>query len=190
MSTPRALPVRFYDRPAQLVAPELLGARIYALKRGRTVWGRIVEVEAYCRDDEACHASRGMTRRNASMFGPPGTAYVYRIHRSFCLNLVCGPAGVGEAVLLRAIEPRGNVELMQRRRRGARGRLIASGPGRLCEALGVDIRLDGCRLRGPALLVAPGRPPERIRASPRIGISRATELLLRFVDADSEYLSR
>ena len=186
----RVLPLRFYRPAADEVAPALLGA-ILQVKHAKTwLTGRIVEVEAYIRNDAACHANRGMTKRNASMFGPPGTAYVYQIHRSFCLNMVCAPKAVGEAVLIRAIEPLRGQDTMQARRQGAKGRKLTGGPGRLCQALGVDLDFDAEDLRGPRIRVMSGTSPARIQATPRIGISQNTEALLRFVDADSRHLSR
>lgn len=186
----RVLPRRFYLPSAAEVAPRLLGAVIVSKTGGQRVAGRIVEVEAYIQNDEACHANRGETRRNASMFGPPGRAYVYRIHRSFCLNLVTCPAGVAEAVLIRAVEPVAGEDVMRRRRRGATGRLLAGGPGRVCQALGLDLAHDGISLAGPLLRVVPGTPPARIQTTPRIGISKNTDAPLRFVDPDSPCLSR
>ena len=186
----RVLPLRFYRPAADEVASELLGAVLQVRHAGTWLAGRIVEVEAYLRHDAACHASRGMTKRNASMFAPPGKAYVYQIHRSFCLNMVCAPKDVGEAVLIRAIEPLRGLEIMQARRQGAKGRNLTGGPGRLCQALGIHLDFDGEDLRGPQIRVISGPAPAHIQATPRIGISQNTKALLRFIDADSRYLSR
>ncbi len=157
----------FFDRPAARVATDLLGARLAVCARGRWVTARLVETEAYERGDPASHAFRGPTRRNRSMFGAPGTLYVFRIHQVVCANLV---ARRGEAVLLRA----GAVPELAAR--------AASGPGRLCRALGLTIDDDGedavagLRVRVRA---AAARPP-RIRAGRRIGIRRAVARRLRF----------
>ena len=177
----------FFARSVHEVAPELIGATL--LVDG--VGGRIVEVEAYDPQDPASHAYRGRTARNAVMFGPPGHAYVYRsygIH--WCLNLVCGVEGVAEAALIRALEPTDRLDL-QRIRRGVEDvKALCSGPGKLCQALGVTRKHDGL-----ALDVPPFRLEERVEvpeivAGPRIGITRGTELSWRYMNANSPYLSR
>ena len=155
------------------------------------VGGRIVEVEAYDSQDPAAHGYRGPTPRTASMFGPPGHAYVYRsygIH--WCLNLVCEEEGSAAAVLIRALEPTDGLDLMRRRRGLDDERLLAAGPGRLCEALGVTREHDGLPLDAPPFeLVAPTERTE-IVAGTRIGISVATEQPWRYVEAGSRWLSR
>ena len=155
------------------------------------VGGRIVEVEAYDSEDPAAHGFRGRTPRNASMFGPPGHAYVYRsygIH--WCLNLVCEEEGSAAAVLIRSLEPTHGLEVMRARRGLDDDRLLAAGPGRLCEALAVSREHDGLALDAPPFeLVAPGRPPEIVTGT-RIGISVATELPWRYAEAESRWLSR
>jgi DNA-3-methyladenine glycosylase len=186
----RPLPKKFYLPSAADIAPALLGAVVKTRIRGLTTTGRIVEVEAYIRGDEACHANRGKTRRNASMFGPPGHAYVYRIHQSFCLNLVTCQKGIAEAVLIRAIEPLKGLPIMLRRRKGAKGRLLTAGPGRVCQALGLNLSHDGLPLGGPELTILSGPPPDKIETSARIGISKNVSALLRFFDPASPYLSR
>ena len=178
---------RFFARPVLDVARELVGATI--LVGG--VGGTIVEVEAYDRDDPAAHGFRGRTVRNAAMFGPPGHTYVYRsygIH--WCLNLVCDDADAPAAVLLRALEPTSRVEEMRRRRGLDDERLLASGPGRLCQALGVTREHDGLPLdRAPFRLLARSAEPPVV-AAPRIGITAAAELPWRFALAGSRFLSR
>ena len=140
---PKPLPRSFYNRDVILVARELLGKRLVRRTREGVASGRIVEVEAYLADgDSACHASRGMTRRNAAMFGPPGHAYVYSIHARFCLNVVTDLADVPSAVLIRAVEPLEGVAFMQRRRGKEKLRDLTCGPARLCEAFDVDRKLD------------------------------------------------
>src|SRR5262249_13197076 len=148
--------------------------------------GRIVEVEAYlAQRDPACHAARGMTRRNASMFGPPGRAYVYMIHSRWCLNTVTEAEGVPSAVLIRAMEPLHRIDLMQQRRGTEALRDLARGPARLCEALAIDRTYDGWDLTaGRELWIssATDQNGERVRIarSGRIGISSAQQRLLRF----------
>ena len=155
------------------------------------VGGRIVEVEAYDSEDPAAHGFRGRTPRNASMFGPPGHAYVYRsygIH--WCLNLVCEEEGSPAAVLIRALEPTNGTELMRDRRGIDDQRLLAAGPGRLCEALGVTGEHDGLALDVPPfeLVAQPDRP--EVAVGTRIGISVATERPWRYAEAGSRWLSR
>jgi DNA-3-methyladenine glycosylase len=173
----------FFSRPATVVAGDLIGAEL--LVDG--VGGQLVETEAYERDDPASHSFRGETRRNAAMFGPPAQVYVYRsygIH--WCLNFVCLP---GSAVLVRAIEPRHGIEAMRTRRGTDDPRKLCSGPGRLCQALGVDGSLDGRPLdAAPFQLMLPGARAS-VATGPRIGITRAVDLHRRFGLLGSPFLS-
>ncbi len=146
------------------------------------VGGRVVEVEAYEPDDPASHSYRGRTARNASMFGPPGRLYVYRSYGlHWCANVTCGPAGVGAAVLLRALAPTAGLEEMRRRRAVSNERLLCSGPGRLAQALGIDSSHDGADLGAPPFSLVPPERAVSFVATPRIGISKAADLLRRFV---------
>ena len=177
----------FFARSVHEVAPELLGATLLVAGVG----GTIVEVEAYDHEDPAAHGYRGLTARNASMFGPPGHAYVYRsygIH--WCLNLVCEEQGSASAVLIRALEPREGIDLMRERRGKEDARLLCAGPGRLCQALGVTREHDGLPLDEPPfeLLARECEPP--LAAGPRIGITRAVEQPWRYGLAGSPFLSR
>ena len=145
-----ALGPGFFDRSVHEVAPELVGCEL----RFDGVGGVIVEVESYERNDPACHAYRGATKRNAPLFGPPGHAYVYLsygIHT--CLNFVCEQEGSAAAVLIRAIEPRWGVDTMRRRRRRRDPRELCSGPGKLTEALGVALSENGASLSDPPFAV-------------------------------------
>lgn len=184
---PARLHRSFFDRSVHLVAPDLIGATL--LFDG--VGGRIVEVEAYHHTDPAAHSYGGLTARNAVMFGPPGFAYVYRsygIH--WCVNVVCEAAGSASAVLIRAIEPLEGLAKMRRRRGLKDKRLLCSGPGRLCEALGISIAHNGLALdRPPFRIVAPEEKPE-IVTGPRIGITKAAELPWRYGLKGSRYLSK
>jgi DNA-3-methyladenine glycosylase len=186
-ATTRALPAEFFARSVHDVAPELIGATL--LVDG--VGGRIVEAEAYDQEDPASHGYRGRTPRNAAMFGPPGHAYVYRsygIH--WCLNLVCEGEGVPNAVLLRAVEPTHGLETMRERRGLDDPRLLCSGPGRLCQALGVTREHDGLPLdRPPFELLERDREVEVV-VGPRVGLTRAAELPWRYAEAGSRFLSR
>jgi DNA-3-methyladenine glycosylase len=177
----------FFARDVHQVAEELIGATF--LVDG--VGGTIVELEAYHHEDPAAHGYRGRTERNASMFGPPGHAYVYRsygIH--WCVNFVCEPEEVADAVLIRALEPTHGLETMRRRRGLDDERILCAGPGRLCQALGITRVQDGLPLdRPPFRLERRGERPEIVRG-PRIGITRAAELPWRYGLAGSRFLSR
>lgn len=174
----------FFDRPAATVAAALIGHGLLVDGIG----GIIVETEAYDRTDPASHSFAGPTRRNASMFGPPGHAYVYRSYGlHWCLNLVCE---TGSAVLLRALQPITGLETMRARRGLDAPRLLCAGPGRLAQALGIDLSHDGLRLdRAPFAWLAP-QGPVTVAATTRIGISRGVDAPWRFLVPGSPYLSR
>jgi DNA-3-methyladenine glycosylase len=174
----------FFARPVHEVAPELIGCTL--LVDG--VGGRIVEVEAYDPTDPASHSYRGETARTRSMFGPPGHVYVYRsygIH--WCANLVCAGAS---AALVRALEPTHRLELMRTRRGTNDERLLCSGPGRLCEALGVAGEHDGLPIDAPPFALLDGAGPADVVRGPRVGITRAAELPWRYCERESRFLSR
>jgi len=169
------------------VAPELVGAELYVDRVG----GTIVEVEAYDHEDPAAHGYRGRTERNAAMFGPPGHAYVYRsygIH--WCLNFVCAGEGVASAVLIRALEPTQGLEEMRARRGVDEPRLLCSGPGRLCQALGVTREHDGEALDRPPFELRERSAEVEVARGPRIGITKAAEQPWRYGLAGSAFLSR
>jgi DNA-3-methyladenine glycosylase len=177
----------FFARDVHTVAEELIGATF--LVDG--VGGKIVELEAYHHEDPAAHGYRGRTGRNASMFGPPGHAYVYRsygIH--WCVNFVCEPEGIADAVLIRALEPTQGLETMRRRRGLDNERLLCAGPGRLCQALGITREHDGLPLDRPPFRLQARRERAEIVRGPRIGITRAAELPWRYGLAGSRFLSR
>lgn len=174
----------FFARHAVQVAAELIGAAFQVAGVG----GVIVETEAYTDDDAASHSHRGMTPRNRTMFGPPARAYVYRSYGlHWCLNFVCLP---GSAVLIRAIMPVEGLEDMRLRRGVSDARLLCSGPGRLCQALGVTGALDGRPLaEAPfSLALAASRPP--VLSGRRIGITKAADLSRRFGLEGSAFLSK
>jgi DNA-3-methyladenine glycosylase len=177
----------FFARSVHDVAPELVGATL--LVDG--VGGRIVEVEAYDQEDPASHGFSGETPRNRSMFGPPGHAYVYRSYGvHWCLNLVCEEEGAAAAVLVRALEPTRGLDVMRERRGLEDERLLCSGPGRLCQALGVTGEHDGLRLDSMPFVLTEAPAPTEVVRGPRVGISRAAELPWRYGLADSRFLSR
>ena len=190
------LPRSFYERPAEEVARDLLGAVLVSTLNGARVTGRIVETEAYVGPhDPASHAAEriGRTARNDPMFGPPGTAYVYRIYGlHWCLNVVTGVEGYPAAVLIRALEPLEGVETMRDRRPGRSDRELASGPGRLAEALAVDGTMNRHDLILPPLQIVGG---ERVAdadvvTGPRIGIRFAADWPLRFHVRGCRWVSR
>jgi DNA-3-methyladenine glycosylase len=184
------LPAAFYDRPVLEVAEALVGC---VLSHGETS-GVIVESEAYHESEAACHAYVGVTRRTATLFGPPGVAYVYRSYGIHAMiNAVCEPEGVGAAVLIRALEPLAGLELMRERRGGLPDRQLCSGPGKLTIALGIELDLNQSSLVQGPVRVQP-RPPEwrrvEIDTDRRIGITKAAELPWRFTARGSRWLSR
>ncbi|UCH33629.1 MAG: DNA-3-methyladenine glycosylase [Armatimonadota bacterium] len=205
----RPFPREFYLRPTIEVARSLLGALlVHETAEGR-VAGYIVETEAYLEGDRACHAVlrdgdrwvTKMTARNRRMFGPPGHAYVYFIYGNHhCLNVVTQEQGVPEAVLIRAVEPAEGIALMRRRRalnaarsiRAGNDRNLASGPGKLTQAFGMDMTCNGADLTGGPLRIEPGRDTRRddVAARRRIGVKPGCDEPWRFIVAGSPWLSR
>jgi DNA-3-methyladenine glycosylase len=194
------LPRSFYEPSAKVVARQLLGHFLIRNTPEGPCGGAIVETEAYLVNDPACHGAPGLTARNRVMFGHPGHGYVYLIYGfHFCVNAVCRPAGVAEAVLIRAVEVEFGEELMRRRRLASGREQLTSGPGKLCQAMDITRGLDGIDLCDPhsALFVAAnpaiksfrkGRGP--IVTTTRIGITKAAALPLRFYLAGSPFVSR
>ncbi len=185
-----ALPVAFYDRPVVEVARDLVGC---VVSHGDTS-GVIVETEAYHDSEPACHAFVGLTARTAMLFGPPGRAYVYRSYGIHALlNAVCEREGVGAAVLIRALEPLDGVEAMRERRGVPRESDLCSGPGKLTQALGVELDRNGVDLSHGPVRIEP-RPAAwrevELVAGPRIGITKAMELPWRFCARGSRHVSR
>ena len=180
----------FYDRPVLEVARDLIGC---VVAHGETS-GVIVETEAYHDSEPAAHSFVGLTPRTKLLFGPPGYAYVYRSYGIHALlNAVCELEGVGAAVLIRALEPLDGIELMRLRRGIQRLEGLCSGPGKLTQALGIELEHNGCDLeRGPVVFSA--RPAAwrdvEVGVDTRIGITKAVELPWRFVAARNRFVSR
>jgi DNA-3-methyladenine glycosylase len=185
-----ALPSEFFARPVVEVAHDLVGCTI---SHDGTA-GVIVETEAYHQSEPACHAFAGLTARTRTLFGAPGRAYVYRsygIHA--CLNAVCEAEGTGAAVLIRALEPLAGVDAMRARRGLGRPEDLCSGPGKLTQALAIELRHDGVDLTaGPVRFAAPpaDREAPRVLVGPRVGITKAAELPWRFCAVANSHVSR
>jgi len=185
------LTAAFYGRPVLEVARDLVGC---VVSHGPTS-GVIVETEAYHDSEPACHAFVGLTPRTRTLFGPPGLAYVYRSYGIHALlNAVCEPEGVGAAVLIRALEPLEGVELMRERRGLERDRDLCSGPGKLTQALGIDLGHNGTSLAGDGPIAISSAPrgwrDVALTAGPRIGITKAVELPWRFHASGNGHVSR
>jgi DNA-3-methyladenine glycosylase len=180
----------FYDRPVLEVARDLIGCVV----THQDCAGVIVETEAYHDSEPACHAFVGLTPRTETLFGPPGRAYVYRSYGIHALlNAVCEPVGVGAAVLIRALEPVSGLDHMRERRGLDSVRRLCSGPGKLTQALGIELSDNGCDLRAGPVVFSPRPRAWRdvaISVDTRVGITRAAELPWRFCATGSRYLSR
>lgn len=183
------LPASFYARPVLEVARDLIGCTV----EHRGVAGTIVETEAYHHSEPACHAFVGLTARTRTLFGPPGRAYVYRSYGIHALlNAVCEEEGVGAAVLIRALQPLYGIEQM-RRRRGLQDDLeLCSGPGKLTQALGIELAHNDTSLQEGPIAIRAGQAaePGEIVVAPRVGITKAAELPWRFCLAGVPHVSR
>ena len=189
------LPVSFFDRPADVVARDLLGALVVSRAGGVLTSARIVETEAYLgyRDPASHGYLHRRNERNAALFGPPGSWYVYLsygIH--WCANLVCEAEGTASAVLLRALEPVEGIARMRERRGRVDDRDLCSGPGKLCQALGITRALDGRMMPVAEVVVLPGAValPVEVAVTPRIGITKAADWPLRWLVRESAFVSR
>jgi DNA-3-methyladenine glycosylase len=194
----------FFNRDPRIVSRELLGKLIVRRKGRKQIAGRIVEVEAYlAAGDLAAHAAAGHTARNAVLWGPPGHAYVYFIYGvHYCLNISCLPTGEAGCILIRALEPVNGIHEMAKARELAdldltsirELRKLASGPGKLCEALGItrprDNAKDMLSPESDLQVMSDSFSVEEVAVTPRIGITKAAELPLRFLIANSPFLSR
>jgi DNA-3-methyladenine glycosylase len=191
-----ALPRDFYDRDTEIVARDLLGMVLECRTRAGIASGRIVETEAYLGEhDLACHAATGRTARTEPLYGAPGTAYVYFIYGMYwCFNAVTRAEGEPSAVLVRALEPLDGIDLMRERRGSGVRRSIdlTNGPGKLCQALGIDRRFNHLSLQVPPLVIRRGEnvPAAAVTVTPRIGISRSADWPLRWFITDNPHVSK
>jgi DNA-3-methyladenine glycosylase len=194
------LPRAFYEPSAKVVAPKLLGHFLIRNTPNGPCGGAIVETEAYLVGDAACHGAPGLTNRNRVIFGHPGHAYVYLIYGfHFCVNAVCRPAGIAEALLIRAVEPTFGENLMAAHRPVNKPRDLTNGPGKLCQAMNITRQLDGIDLcnADSELFIAENPDLKKFRkekgpmvTTTRIGITKAAALPLRFYLEGSEFVSR
>jgi DNA-3-methyladenine glycosylase len=194
------LPESFYEPSAEVVAPLLLGHWLVRNTPKGPSGGMIVETEAYIVDDPACHGYKRETPRNRAMYGPPGRAYVYFIYGNhWCFNVVCRPAGVAEAVLVRALEPAFGFEWMQANRPVANAENLTNGPGKFCAAMKIDRSLDAVNLCDRESPIFIGENPEHkrvlnalgpITTTTRVGLTKAADWPLRFYLGGSRYVSR
>ena len=188
----KILPRSFYARTASLVARDLPGKVLVRRAGGRTMAGRIVEVEAYTSDDPASHAFRGRTRRNRALFAQVGRAYIYQTHGQYCLNVVARRGRRAGGVLIRSLEPLEGIGAMRRSRGTVDVRRLASGPGNLTRAMRIDMRLYGADLAktGPLFIADDEAGKPRIRRTVRIGVTAARGLRRRFVVDGSPFITR
>ncbi len=199
----RILRRSFFDRDPRDVCPEFLGKLIVRRQGRKLLAGRVVEVEAYLgTDDLAAHAAAGRTARNSVLFGPPGHAYIYFIYGAYyCLNISCMPKGEAGCILVRALEPVEGIEEMVRARNlagldltSARNlRLLASGPGKLCQAFGITRERDNSKdmvsARSDLQVMDDGFRVKKVAITPRVGITKSAEMPLRYMTAESPFIS-
>jgi DNA-3-methyladenine glycosylase len=193
-SKPDTFPPTFYAAPPETVARALLGQWLFRDSTEGLTGGLIVETEAYLADgDPASHAAKGPNRKNQSMFGPAGNAYVYVIHARHCLNVVTEEEGRGSAVLIRALQPACGISRMRQRRRRSGPRDLTTGPARLCEAMNVTRKFDGHDLtQTDVLWIQPSKiEPDRwaTKSTVRTGVTSGQELELRFVIQGNPFVS-
>lgn len=179
--------------PADEAAQRLLGCHLVRELDGRQLVGRIVETEAYDQNDAASHSYRGQTPRTDVMFGPAGFLYVYFTYgMHYCCNVVCGPAGQGAAVLIRALEPLAGETCMSANRRNLTGAVVTNGPAKLCQALMIDKQLNGHDLtqKPLQLIIQPPLQPDEIVQTTRVGISKAQDVPWRFYIRHNDFVSQ
>jgi len=191
------LPPSFYEQETIAVAEQLLGCHLVHLEEEGTTCGKIVETEAYLVNDSAAHSFIGKTKRNNMLFGPVGHAYVYFVYgMHYCVNVVTGKEGSGEAVLIRALEPLKGILVMEKRRGTGDIRSLCSGPAKLTQALGITLAMNGASLfEGPLQIQSPDMVPDQtepfaIVQTTRVGIVKSREFPLRFYIRGSRFISR
>ncbi|MDC0977669.1 DNA-3-methyladenine glycosylase [bacterium] len=188
----KIIPRKFYNRDSVKVAKELLGSYLSLKAPKGTIFGKIVETEAYHQNDPASHSHRGITPRNKPMFGPPGHAYVYFVYGMyFCFNVTTEPEGYGGAVLIRAIEPIKGIEIMQKNRKQKNISNLTNGPGKLAQAYGITKKHNGWDLTKSKLKILENNKKEDIKIikCKRIGISQAEHALMRFYIKGNPFVS-
>ena len=184
---------RFYSRATLKVARELLGKYLVLKRDGKLLSGKIVETEAYIgQGDKASHASKGKTKRNEVMFGPPGYAYVYFTYGMYhCLNFVTEREGYPAAVLIRALEPKNGIEIMKKNRKTDVIENLTSGPGKVCMALGLDRKANGADLCSNSFYVEDvNEKKEKIVRASRVGVNSGKDRLWRFYIKDNKFVSK
>ena len=186
------LPLSFYENKSTVsLARDLLGTILVHQSDEGVTTGKIIETEAYLFNDPASHSFKGKTKRNFCMFGPAGTAYIYQIYGlHYCFNVVSKEENIGEAVLIRSLEPLEGLDLMKERRKLNSEKNLCNGPGKLVAAMGITSKLNGIKLISPQLHLLPTSKQEiKIISSPRVGISQATELHYRFYLEGNKFVS-
>ncbi|HKC79627.1 MAG TPA: DNA-3-methyladenine glycosylase [Gemmatimonadaceae bacterium] len=191
----RVLPRAFYERETEIVAREMLGTVLECETSAGIASGIIVETEAYLGEhDLACHAAAGRTARTETLYGPPGTSYVYFIYGMYwCFNAVTRAEGLPSAVLVRAVEPLAGIDLMRERRSRVRNEVdLTSGPGKLCTALGIDGSMSAKNLQQKPLVIREGEriPDDKVEVTTRIGITRSADWPLRWIVKGNRYVSK
>lgn len=191
----RVLPRSFYDRETEIVARDMLGTFLECETEDGTAGGIIVETEAYLGEhDLACHAAAGRTARTENLYGPPGISYVYFIYGMYwCFNAVTRTEGLPSAVLVRALEPLHGLPLMRLRRPRVKSDVeLTSGPGKLCQALGITGSLSGKPLQRRPLVIREGRhvPDTEVEVTPRIGITKCVDWPMRWIVRGNKYVSK
>lgn len=185
------LPKSFYQQDAVSLAQALIGCELVHVTEDGVTAGIIVETEAYCQDDEASHSFRGMTKRNEVMYGPAGRAYIYFTYgMHYCMNVVAGPEGRAEAVLIRALEPTQGIELMQERRGTEDLHNVCSGPAKLVQAMGLVREQNGVSLITNELYIKPAAKKYEIATTPRIGIRQAVDKPWRWIAVGSPFITK
>jgi len=191
----RVLPRAFYERETEIVAREMLGTVLECETSAGIASGIIVETEAYLGEhDLACHAAAGRTARTETLYGPPGTSYVYFIYGMYwCFNAVTRAEGLPSAVLVRAVEPLAGIDLMRKRRSLIRNEVdLTSGPGKLCTALGIEGSMSAKSLQRKPLVIREGDgiPDDKVEVTTRIGITRSADWPLRWIVKGNRFVSR